>query len=295
MEFNPFIENQVAVASGSNFGIVGVGQLWILRFDEVTGKVYIKEIYKTPDVLFDLAWHEKYDNLLITGSGDGSICLFDTSQKLKHVKIWKEHSREIFSVNWNYITKEHFISSSWDHTIKLWKPDMNNSLKTFHGHKGCIYSTAWSPSDPNVFVSASGDGTIKLWDINQNNHILNIQAHPTEILSVDWNKYNKNLIVTGSIDKSLKIFDIRNPSNPLVQLFGHNLAIRKVKYSPHHANIIGSVSYDMTLRIWDVNQMKCIDIFDNNTEFVTGIDWNLFKPGQLVTCGWDENVHFINI
>jgi hypothetical protein len=42
VEFNPFIENSVAVVSGSNFGIVGAGQLWVLKTDELNGKVYIE-------------------------------------------------------------------------------------------------------------------------------------------------------------------------------------------------------------------------------------------------------------
>lgn len=32
---------------------------------------------------------------------------------------YKEHSREVYSVNFNLVSKDNFVSSSWDGTIKL--------------------------------------------------------------------------------------------------------------------------------------------------------------------------------
>jgi peroxin-7 len=35
------------------------------------------------------------------------------------VASWKEHSKEVYAVNWNLATKDTFVSSSWDGTIKM--------------------------------------------------------------------------------------------------------------------------------------------------------------------------------
>ena len=35
VEFSPFFENRLAVASAANFGIVGNGRLWVLRNNQV--------------------------------------------------------------------------------------------------------------------------------------------------------------------------------------------------------------------------------------------------------------------
>lgn len=35
------------------------------------------------------------------------------------IRNWAEHSREIFSLDWNNIQKELFASSSWDGTVKV--------------------------------------------------------------------------------------------------------------------------------------------------------------------------------
>ena len=59
-------------------------------------------------------------------------------------------------------------------------------------------------------------------------------------------------------------------------LTGHTLAVRKIKFSPYHANILASASYDMSTHIWDCNTQRVINKFDNHTEFVVGLDFNLF-------------------
>jgi peroxin-7 len=35
------------------------------------------------------------------------------------IQNWHEHQREVFSVDWNLVTKDVFSSGSWDHTIKI--------------------------------------------------------------------------------------------------------------------------------------------------------------------------------
>jgi peroxin-7 len=35
------------------------------------------------------------------------------------IQNWQEHQREVFSVDWNLVTKDVFSSGSWDHTVKI--------------------------------------------------------------------------------------------------------------------------------------------------------------------------------
>ena len=88
---------------------------------------------------------------LVTGSGDGSIKLWDivlnvrsfhfTDERLPtHVgsvaqefpiQSWNEHKREVFCVDWNNIQKELFVSSSWDHLVKIVRPP-SSDLNPLH-------------------------------------------------------------------------------------------------------------------------------------------------------------------
>ncbi|KAJ3120144.1 peroxisomal targeting signal 2 receptor, partial [Physocladia obscura] len=201
-----------------------------------------------------------------------------------------EHTREVFSVNWNLVRKDSFVSGSWDHTIKLWSPESNKSLATWKEHQNCVYQTAWSPHLAEMFASASGDMTVKLWDIRGPRSMKTFQAHGNEVLALDWNKYDPNCLVTAGVDHSIKVWDLRNTAQEVMTLRGHEYAIRRLKCSPHVKSVIGTVSYDMTMRVWDTTRgyNSLVHMHEMHTEFVVGLDFNMFVPGQVATCAWDE-------
>lgn len=45
----------------------------------------------------------------------------------------------------------------------------------------------------------------------------------------------------------------------------------------------------MSVHIWDCNVQKPINRFDHHTEFVVGLDFNLFVEKQLATASWDKS------
>jgi peroxin-7 len=79
----------------------------------------LDDSYDTQDALYDIAWSESHENQLVVASGDGSVKLFDITLDQFPVMSWQEHKREVYSVSWNMVSKDTFLSSSWDGTIKL--------------------------------------------------------------------------------------------------------------------------------------------------------------------------------
>ena len=48
----------------------------------------------------------------------------------------------------------------------------------------------------------------------------------------------------------------------------------------------------MTVALWNVDAPEPLQfVHDRHTEFVCGVDFNLYLPGQLATASWDESVH----
>ena len=45
--------------------------------------------------------------------------LYDVNVPTYPVATWKEHQKEVYAVCWNLVTKDSFVSSSWDGTIKM--------------------------------------------------------------------------------------------------------------------------------------------------------------------------------
>lgn len=84
--------------------------------DAATNCVYR---FDTNDAIYDLAWSEINENQLVVACGDGSLKLFDIGMREFPVMIFHEHKREAFATAWNPVTKDNFISSSWDGTVKI--------------------------------------------------------------------------------------------------------------------------------------------------------------------------------
>jgi peroxin-7 len=292
VKFSPFLENRLAVSTSENFGIVGTGRQHIL---DVTpnGMVQIAA-FDTPDGLYDCAWSEDNENVLVSASGDGSIKVFDLSAppRANPVSNRLEHAHEVASVDWNVVRKDSFLSSSWDDTIRLWTLDVPHSIRTFAEHSYCVYNATWNPRHADIFASASGDCTLRVWDVRQPRSTYVIPGHEMEILSCDWNKYNEFMLASGSVDKSIKVWDVRNPRQELTRMMGHTYAVRRVKFSPHQESMLASCSYDMTVCLWDFRQPEdaLLARLNHHSEFAVGIDMSVLVEGLLASTAWDESV-----
>eukprot|EP01133_Synstelium_polycarpum_P015416 gene15416-18283_t len=214
VEFSPFEEQRIACSTSQHFGIIGNGRQYVL--DVLDREIVPARVYETRDGIYDCTWSEENECHLASASGDGSIKVWDTNAPNgeRPIKSFEEHTKEVYSIDWNLVTKDTFVSGSWDLSIKIWNPRADRSLRTFREHRYCIYSTVWAPRNPNLFASVSGDTSLKIWDHRDNRSLNTIKAHDNEVLTCDWNKYNEKEIVTGSVDKTIRIWDIRYPDRP---------------------------------------------------------------------------------
>ncbi|XP_063773480.1 peroxisomal biogenesis factor 7 isoform X2 [Pseudophryne corroboree] len=252
VKFSPYTPTRLACAASQNYGISGCGTIFVLEQNDV-GLVCSKS-FDWSDALFDVTWSEINENVLVTSSGDGSLQLWDITKPQGPLLVLKEHTQEVYSVDWSPTRGEQLlVSGSWDRTAKLWDPSIGKSLCTFIGHENIIYNTVWSPHIPGCFASVSGDQTLRIWDVKTPVSKLVIPAHQAEILSCDWCKYDQ--------------------------------------FSPFHATVLASCSYDFTVRLWDFTKSSSLlETVEHHTEFTCGLDFSLLIPGQVADCAWDETV-----
>ncbi|KAG5997853.1 hypothetical protein E4U52_002716 [Claviceps spartinae] len=314
VKYSPYHDSRIAVAASSNFGIVGNGRVFALAL--TAQGIQVEKTFDTNDALYDLAWSEINEKQLLVACGDGSVKLFDLGVDTFPVMNFHEHKRETFSVCWSPVTKDSFISSSWDGTVKIWSPTRAHSLKTLP-IGSCTYSASFCPSNPALISAVSSDSHLRLFDLRTpsaaTNHLVsNIPVHgtatypgatPAEVLTHDWNKYNQTVVATGGVDRIIRTFDIRSPNgDPLSVMPGHEYAIRRLAWSPHASDVLISGSYDMTVRLWrdaaapsmpvaGAKPGHQLGVMNRHTEFVTGVDWCLFGAGGWVaSVGWDQRV-----
>lgn len=145
VKFSPFFADRIAVSASQNFGIVGNGHQYVLRRElnalnnATTGGVGVggghpgtlplaeEARFETADGIFDCAWSEESENVLVSASGDGSAKLWDVSRPpfQNPLRSFNEHEAEIYTISWNPTRKDVFLTASWDDTIKLWNPREN--------------------------------------------------------------------------------------------------------------------------------------------------------------------------
>eukprot|EP00941_MAST-03F_sp_MAST-3F-sp1_P000306 g306.t1 len=300
-EYSPFNGRLLAIATSQYFGIVGNGKLYVVDVDSVTSSfapltrtrhsqiTRVRSFY-TQDGIFDCSWSEVNNNQLITAVGDGTVKLWDLQALDQYpLRSWNEHTAECCGVDWNLVTKSSFLSCSWDHTAKLYDPLRQQSLRSFVGHTHCVYGIEWNPHHSETFATVSGDRYLNIWDVREQ-HFQRCQqsilAHEHEVLTVDWHKYKDLTVATGSADHTVKEWDLRTAKAPIRIMRGHTFPVRKVKYSPHDPDLLASTSYDLSVRLWRFGKSDVAKV--NHSEFVCGLDFNLFIKGQVATCAWDR-------
>lgn len=290
-EFSPFHGNLLAVGTAQYYGIVGNGRLHIFDLHGPGGTAVPVADWLTKDGVYDCAWSEANEHVIATAQGDGTIKLFDWSRPQGPIMSLEEHTAEVYGVDWNLNTKHLISSAAWDHTVKVWDVAQGVCIRTSLAHQQIAYAAIWAPSRAMCLASVAGDAMLHIHDLAVGDApVQSIQAHQHEILTVDWNKYNEFMVFTGSVDKQIRAFDLRQLTSPVQIFHGHQLAVRRVKAHPHCDSQLVSASYDMSVNVWDLNAGQMIQHFDHHSEFVLGLDLNLFQENQIASAAWDRTV-----
>ncbi|GAB2217933.1 hypothetical protein Droror1_Dr00001147 [Drosera rotundifolia] len=92
----------------------GNGRLHMLDLSAPSPVSPISELmaFDIADGVYDLAWSESHDNLLVAALTDGSLKLYDVSlpPQLNPMRSLREHTCEVFSADWNPARHDFFLS-----------------------------------------------------------------------------------------------------------------------------------------------------------------------------------------
>ncbi|CAF2089239.1 unnamed protein product [Rotaria magnacalcarata] len=294
IRYSPHVVNQLAIVSCENYGIRGRSTIQLISSHD-------QSVFNWSDAVFDVSFVETDPSLIVCGSGDGSLLVWQLNKtNSSPVLSLREHQREVWCVHWSESrSSDALLSTSGDGTIKLWNFDSSPMLQaTLSGHESVVYEARWHPRRPGLIASVSADCSLRLFDIKQSSNVISPRAHPAEILSLDWSKYDDHLLVTGACDNRLRLWDIRMITNAVSVFDGHEAAVRRVKFDPHRRDRLASTGYDGQLKLWNLTPTNSnINMHTErfSKDFIYGLDWNLFERNKLVVGSWDRIVRFCEI
>nr|GLL39979.1 WD-40 repeat-containing protein MSI4-like [Ipomoea trifida] len=130
-------------------------------------------------------WNPHDDNLIITGSADNSVCLFDRRSLTSNgvgspIHIFQHHKAAVLCVQWSPDKSSVFGSCAEDGRLNIWDYEkVGEDTETpaaglffqHAGHRDKVVDFQWNAYDPWTIVSVSDDcdstgrggGTLQIW------------------------------------------------------------------------------------------------------------------------------------
>jgi len=298
-------DNLFASCSGDKTILIWNNSIPIFNLTDHTDYVYVLE-------------YSRESNLLISGSKDTTIRLWDTSSSFSLITTLYYHEDSVNSLL--ILQNQTLISGSCDNKIAVWNLNTFKVNLELEGHTGCVNALVLYNSD-KYLVSGSTDTTIIIWDVLNNfkiteilkgheNSVNSIAIYQENIVSASsdksirfWSKYelsfeklsahsesiwkmcvlNDGLIVTGSYDSKIKIWKQTNQTIELVETLSERFGfIYSLKCLSDQKFI--SSSSDKTVKIWqksEKNTFECIKtIYHDSQVFSLSILNNLIISGE---------------
>ncbi|XP_039296742.1 ribosome biogenesis protein WDR12 homolog [Nilaparvata lugens] len=199
--------------------------------------------------------HRTDDNSLEESSNKKSKKTCSKSQTRTPLLTLKGHKEAISSVQWK--TSSQLVTSSWDHTLKIWDVEYGSVATEISGNK-TFFDCHCGPKT-GYLITASADRTIRLYDPKSADGTLiksSFLSHSEWVQTVRWSSSEENLFISGAYDKHVKLWDTRNCKVALYELLGHDEKVFCSDWSD--AKYIVSGGADNTLRMYRTNKISQI-------------------------------------
>ena len=177
-------------------------------------------------------------------------------EKLRKFKI----DKEILTMHENLVKKvlilencKKIITSSFDHSIKIWDVETGNAIATLGGHEDGVYNIIIL-SDGRL-ASCGFDETIKIWNIATDSYqcVQTLIGHTDCINSLV--ELPDSILVSGSMAQTLRLWDLKQTTKQItsfktIQCSKQNIVNSLVLITSYEI----AVSSFSHINIYDINQ-----------------------------------------
>eukprot|EP00421_Protoceratium_reticulatum_P055385 CAMPEP_0168505604 /NCGR_PEP_ID=MMETSP0228-20121227/76954_1 /TAXON_ID=133427 /ORGANISM="Protoceratium reticulatum, Strain CCCM 535 (=CCMP 1889)" /LENGTH=326 /DNA_ID=CAMNT_0008522691 /DNA_START=1 /DNA_END=979 /DNA_ORIENTATION=+ len=230
----------------------------------------------------------RIQRLALTGSGDGTLKLFDLMAG-SCLCTMQGHRNAVTGVVVD--GRQHrALSSSTDNTLKVWDLHRGECTTTLEA----VSSVAVDWSTMRV-LSGSEEGALKLWDLERGEclrtyrergvHEGDNAADAINILLVEWSSMRA---LSGHNDGNLVLWDLQGDDEPLT-LVGHFVIVSAVVVNWDSMQAV-SGAHDCELRLWDLSRGVCTQMANCAGRVQSAaVDWDDMR---VLSSQEEDEVHF---
>ncbi|KAI9704152.1 MAG: hypothetical protein M1836_007013 [Candelina mexicana] len=167
-----------------------------------------------------------------------------------------------------------FLSSSYDHTLKVWSTDALVPSASF-SLSSVIYSHDISPIASHLLVAcATQHPAVRLVDLRSGANTHSLAGHHGAVLSVAWSPRDEHILASAGVDGTVRLWDVRRSVSSLGCLDMED-----------SVGIVGYDGYGTGARHRERGKA--------HTGAANGVIWQ-DDGGHLVTTGHDERIRVWN-
>ena len=237
-----------------------------LAVGDSLGQVHITDVEKNKPIsssfahtsrIGSLHWQE---NMLISGSRDKTVRLFDVRQNISHpVYSFAGHIQEICGLKLS--PDNNLIASGGnDNQLLLWDIRRMKLLGSLGEHEAAVKALAWCPKQRSVLVSGAGtaDRKLRIFDTSKCEQLAKIDTG-SQVCNLIFDRDGDALISTHGY--SLNQMIVWNYSKNFERLkkedviIAHKLRVLYLATSPC-GKYIATGAGDETIRIWNLLNQK---------------------------------------
>lgn len=166
---------------------------------------------------------------LLSGGADASIAIWDLENARENEKengvLYKplaavgkseeRHSHGITQLSFYPFDSLAFLSSSYDHTLKIWSSETLQPSASFN-LESVVYSHAISPIAQHLLVAcATQHPAVRLVDLRSGAAAHALPGHTGALLSVAWSPVDEYVLASAGTDGTVRFWDIRRSAGLL--------------------------------------------------------------------------------
>lgn len=183
------------------------------------------------------------DNMMVTGSSDSSLIVWDVPDNYNPVRRLLSHTSGVLDVCFD---ATYIVSCSKDASVKIWRRKDGQLARSLSGHRGPVNAVQLRGS---LVVSASGDGVAKLWNLTTGLCIKEFPSKDRGMACVEFSPDSRTILAGGN-DHVIYQFDA-NSGELVRELTGHVALVRSLHLDTRTGRVV-SGSYDSSVRAFDL-------------------------------------------